>query len=177
MRRLQSNKRGKKRSRIAAREAKAKQSKEKKPAIAANGVKTRVAGKLVKKPAPPPPANDDSDVDTDSDDSAEDSDIMDAGLEDMHITGLDALGSASEDDEFDDDTDVMDSDEEVKRIGMWSDDEDEDEVEEKLTAANIEGLSRKLDMQKAIEDAEAQAELEESNMQTNIIGDKPRGPG
>jgi ribosomal RNA methyltransferase Nop2 len=59
-------------------------------------------------------------------------------------------------------------------MGMWSSDEDEDDVEEKLTAANIEGLSKKLDMQKAVEEAEAAAELEEANMQTNIVGDRPK---
>jgi ribosomal RNA methyltransferase Nop2 len=125
--------------------------------------------------APPPPEDDDELSDDDLD-GLDDSDIAEGDLEGVNVTGLDALGSASEteelDDDFGDSDDVMDSDDEVKRVGMWSDDEDDDDVEEKLTAANIEGLSRKLDMQKAIEDAEAQAELEEANMQTNIVGDK-----
>jgi len=119
----------------------------------------------------PPPAKDEE-----MSDDFDDSDMAEGDLEGVNVTGLNALGSASEsedfDDNFEDSDDVMDSDTEVKRVGMWSDDEDDDDVEEKLTAANIEGLSRKLDMQKAIEDAEAQAELDEANMQTNIVGDK-----
>ena len=119
---------------------------------------------------------------SDSADGIDDPGAMEARLGGVKITGLDALGSASEDDENeldddefgDSDSDVVDSDEEVTRKAMWSDDEDEEEAEEKLTAANIAGLSRKLDMQKAIEEAEAQAELEETNMQTNIAGDKPK---
>jgi len=98
-----------------------------------------------------------------------------------NVTILDALGSSSEsdnsdDDEFaDPDSDIVDSDTDMQKISMWSDDdEDEDEAKEKLTAANIEGLSRKLDMQKAIEDAEAQAELEEAALTTNIAGDRPK---
>lgn len=160
----------KKRSRTAAREAKAKAGSAKKVAPVKE-VKTRVNGKLVKKPAPAPPSDDEDDI-SDSDD------VMEDGLEGVNITGLDALGSASEDDseidpdEFD--SDVVDSDTEVTRKAMWSDDEDEDEVEEKLTAANIAGLSRKLDMQKAVEEAEAQAEMDEANMQTNIAGERPK---
>jgi ribosomal RNA methyltransferase Nop2 len=131
----------------------------------------------------PPPASDDEDSTDDLDGlDLDGSDIGEGALEGVNVTGLDALGSASDSDVLDDNfgdsddvvdsDDVMDSDTEVKRVGMWSDDEDDDDVEEKLTAANIEGLSRKLDMQKAIEDAEAQAELDEANMQTNIAGDK-----
>jgi ribosomal RNA methyltransferase Nop2 len=171
----------KKRSRIAAREAK--------EAKAKATPKTRVAGKPVKqplktaaavlngakaksnKPAPLPTSDDEDDV----------SDMDDSDMENINVTGLDALGSASEDeddeemndDEFD--SDVVDSDTEIRRgAAMWSDDDDEEDAEEKLTAANIAGLSTRLDMQKAIEDAEAQAELEESNMQTNIAGERPK---
>jgi ribosomal RNA methyltransferase Nop2 len=72
------------------------------------------------------------------------------------------------------DSEVYDSDEENAARPIFSDDEDESDAEVKLTAANIAGLSRKLDMQKAIEDAEAAAELAESQMQTNIAEDKPR---
>lgn len=172
-----------KRSRTDAREKAAAKAPAPKKAPTANGAKTRVNGKPVKpvkpataKPAKkfaPPPVKDDDDVMSD--------DAEDVG--DVNVTGLDALGSASEDEddiELDDDdsadsgSDIMDSDEEVQRIGMWSDEEDEDDVEEKLTAANIEGLSRKLDMQKAVEEAEAAAELEEANLQTNIAGERPK---
>ncbi|CAO2649444.1 Nn.00g068290.m01.CDS01 [Neocucurbitaria sp. VM-36] len=166
----------KKRSRTAAREAKAKATPPKKVA-AVNGTKTRVSGKPVKKFVPPAPSDDEDEI-SDSADGIDDDDVMEDGLQGVNVTGLDALGSASEEDEdeIDDDefdSDVVDSDTEVRKA-MWSDDEDDDEIEEKLTAANIAGLSRKLDMQKAIEEAEAQAELEEGNMQTNIANERPK---
>ncbi|KAF2128601.1 NOL1/NOP2/sun family putative RNA met [Dothidotthia symphoricarpi CBS 119687] len=148
-------------------EAKAKtQPPSKKAAIAAGAaVNGRSKPKAGKKFVPPPPEDDEDEI-SDADDV----------MEGVNVTGLDALGSASEDDEFgDSDSELVDdSDEEVRKTGMWSDDEDEEDVEEKLTAANIEGLSRKLDMQQAIEDAEAAAELEEANMQTNIAGERPK---
>ncbi|KNG47177.1 NOL1/NOP2/sun family putative RNA met [Stemphylium lycopersici] len=170
----------KKRSRTAAREAR--------EAKAKATPKTRVAGKPVKPvktaaaivnaakakgkaaKAAPPPSDDEDDL------SEDDSDLMDE--DDINVTGLDALGSASEgeesidEDEFD--SDVVDSDTEIRKTAMWSDDEDDEDAEEKLTAANIAGLSRKLDEQKAIEEAEAQAELEENMMQTNIVGERPK---
>lgn len=170
----------KKRSRTEAKEkAAAKGVPVKKSAVKVNGKqnKTRVNGKPVKKgKAAPAPPSDDEDEFSDSADGIDDPDVMEAGLEGVNVTGLDALGSASEDedDDLDMDDDDFDSDEEPKRVGMWSDDEDEDNAEEALTAANIEGLSRKLDMQKAVEEAEAAAELEEANLQTNIAGDRPK---
>ncbi|OJD30047.1 s-adenosylmethionine-dependent methyltransferase superfamily domain-containing protein [Diplodia corticola] len=101
--------------------------------------------------------------------------------EDEDVTGLDELINSDEmpsDDDFldEDSDDVVDSDEDMPgKQAMWSEDEDDDEdAEERLTAANIEGLSRRLDMQKAQEEAEAQAELEEAAMQTNIAGDRPK---
>jgi ribosomal RNA methyltransferase Nop2 len=136
--------------------------------------------KPAKKSAPPPPDSDDEDMDSDVEgwNEVDDPDVMEDRLEGVAVSGLDALGSASEDeleaDEFGDEDDAFDSDTEVRKAGMWSEDEDESDVEEKLTAANIEGLSRKLDMQKAIEDAEAHAELEEAQMQTNIAGERPK---
>ncbi|KAK2066040.1 NOL1/NOP2/sun family putative RNA met [Colletotrichum caudatum] len=80
------------------------------------------------------------------------------------------------DDFLDSDNDsVFDSDQEQGGGGkhMFSEDEDESDGEEKLTKANIEGVARRLDMKIAAEDAEAQAELEEMGIQTNIDGDKP----
>ncbi|KAK2047534.1 NOL1/NOP2/sun family putative RNA met [Colletotrichum somersetense] len=81
------------------------------------------------------------------------------------------------DDFLDSDNDsVFDSDQEQGGGGgkhMFSEDEDESDGEEKLTKANIEGVARRLDMKIAAEDAEAQAELEEMGIQTNIEGDKP----
>ncbi|KAF2654748.1 NOL1/NOP2/sun family putative RNA met [Lophiostoma macrostomum CBS 122681] len=137
-----------------------------------NGSKGKSKGKPVKKLAPPPVSDDE--ISDNEADAIDDPDIMEDPLDGVNVTGLDALGSASDSDEADDDefgesgSDVVDSDTEVRKAGLWSDDEDEDDIEEKLTAANIEGLSRKLDMQKAIEEAEAQAEMEEAALQTNI---------
>lgn len=164
----------KKRSRTAAKEAKEAKAKAapRSKTLAVTQVKTRVNGKPVKpvKKSAPPPLSDDED-DISDDDDLDDSDAMDG----VNVTGLDALGSVSEDDDDfgDSDSDVVDSDTDVRKA-MWSDDEDDDDIEEKLTAANIAGLSRKLDMQKAIEEAEAQAELEEANMQTNIVTERPK---
>ena len=113
-----------------------------------------------------------------SNEEISDTEDFEITMQAANVTTLDALGSSSEsdnpdDDEFaDSDSDIVDSDTDVQKISMWSDD-DEDEAKEKLTAANIEGLSRKLDMQKAVEDAEAQAELEEAALTTNIAGDRP----
>ena len=148
------------------------------------GAKAKV--KPARKTAPQPPSDDDDD--DDDDDDVSDQDAIEDRLGRVQVTGLDALGSASEsegsdgldldDDEFGDagSDDFVDSEDEqpAKKNAMWSDDEDDDDVEEKLTAANIEGLSRKLDMQRAIEEAEAQAELEEAQMQTNIAGERPK---
>ncbi|KAM5351955.1 hypothetical protein ACJ41O_004678 [Fusarium nematophilum] len=90
-----------------------------------------------------------------------DSDLGGAGLKD------DFLGS--------DDSSVFDSEEEGggQAKAMFSEDEDESDAEEKLTAANIVGLSRKLDAQLAEDAAEAEAEMAEDALQTNIHGDKP----
>ncbi|KAL2270262.1 hypothetical protein VTJ83DRAFT_2446 [Remersonia thermophila] len=95
------------------------------------------------------------------------------------ISGSDLDEPTLGDDFLDSDNDsVVDSDQETggkKEKFVFSDDEDEDEEEreEKLTAANIEGLSRKLDEQLAREAAENEAELREAALQTNIDGDKP----
>lgn len=106
----------------------------------------------------------------------DDADILEDELDSVQVSGLDALGSASEneDDELlQSDSDVVDSDEEIRQ-GMWSEDEDEDEAREKLTAANIEGLSAKLDKELADEKEDAEAELKESNLQTNILGQRAK---
>ncbi|XDG02923.1 hypothetical protein ABKA04_002538 [Annulohypoxylon sp. FPYF3050] len=114
------------------------------PAPKQSGKKT----KPKKQPSPEPELDEDEDLDDVSDD------IMDGEL------GDDFLG---------DDDSVFDSDNEQNdRKAMFSEDEDESDAEEKLTAANIAGLSRKLDEQMAQEAANAQLELEEAAMQTNI---------
>lgn len=108
---------------------------------------------------------------------------VDGGEEDLESRGLDGfdedlLGDDDDlleldgEDEFPEESgsDVMDSDEEVMRRAMWSEDEDDEEAEERLTAANIEGLSRKLDVEQEQEAEEAEEEL----LQTNIVGERPK---
>jgi ribosomal RNA methyltransferase Nop2 len=111
-----------------------------------------------------------------------DSDEEDLELDDDEIDleedGLNGLDMDSDADDFDlapsgsDDEILDDSDAEVRREKMWSEDEDSD-AEERLTAANIEGLSRKLNEQRAREAAEAEAELAEDALQTNIAAELP----
>lgn len=81
-------------------------------------------------------------------------------LEELAAEELDDLEDASDS--------VFDTDEEEQRPkGMFSEDEDSDAMET-LNAANIEGLSRKLDAEQAQVEAEAQQELEDGALQTNI---------
>lgn len=77
------------------------------------------------------------------------------------------------DDPFGSGSSVYDSDPQHERR-LFSDDEgDSDEEEERLTAANIEGLSRLLDADQEDKAEQAQLELEESALRTNIDGDRP----
>lgn len=94
-------------------------------------------------------------------------DLEGLDLEDGPTIGDDFLGSDS-------DSSVLDSGDEDGPRAMFSEDEDESDAEEKLTAANIVGLSRKLDQQLEEQAAANEAELLESAMQTNIHGDKPK---
>ncbi len=82
-------------------------------------------------------------------------------------------GEHSQDEFPDPGSSVYDSDPQHERA-RFSEDEDESDAEEKLTAANIEGLSRRLDEEQEEEAAEAQLELEEAALQTNIDGDRPK---
>ncbi|KAI9704694.1 MAG: rRNA (cytosine-C5-)-methyltransferase nop2 [Bogoriella megaspora] len=93
------------------------------------------------------------DLNSQADDVSEDGDLGD-GVDEFDISG----------------SDVVDSDIEPTG-GLWSD--DDDNAEEALTAANIEGLSSKLDAKAAQDAADAQAELEEQALQTNIANERP----
>jgi 25S rRNA (cytosine2870-C5)-methyltransferase len=108
--------------------------------------------------------------------SSQDEDAADFGNDDeqdgLSDLGDDELAEADLEDTSPDDDSVFDSDQDDRRKGMFSEDEDESDAEEKLTAANIEGLSRKLDLQQADVDVEAQQELEDAALQTNIAGDE-----
>jgi ribosomal RNA methyltransferase Nop2 len=71
------------------------------------------------------------------------------------------------------DPSVYDSD--VGRNGaMFSEDEEELDAEAKLTAANIEGVSRRLDASLKEQAENAQLELEEAALQTNIKEARPK---
>ncbi|RMZ84081.1 hypothetical protein DV737_g1251, partial [Chaetothyriales sp. CBS 132003] len=69
------------------------------------------------------------------------------------------------------DTSVVDSDQDTRQTAMFSEDEDDSDAEATLTTANIEGLSNKLDQEQAEIEADAQAELEDAAIQTNIQAD------
>ncbi|KIW80379.1 ribosomal RNA small subunit methyltransferase B [Fonsecaea pedrosoi CBS 271.37] len=132
---------------------------------------------------PPIPAGTFEGIDGDEEDEGEESDLnaTEVALNTVSLSDLededededddDELAQADLDGEISDDS-VFDSDQEEQPRRMFSEDEDESDAEAKLTAANIEGLSRKLDRQQAQEDAEAQQELEDAALQTNIAKDE-----
>jgi len=126
----------------------------------------RNATRQQSRPVPTASTVDDEDKDTFGSSDAEAERVSDPenGEEGGHL-GDEFLGS---------DSSVFDSDaEHAKEEFVFSDDEDDEDREEKLTAANIEGLSRKLDKQLEQEAADAQAELEDEALRTNIDDDKP----
>ena len=107
-----------------------------------------------------------------SDEEGEDSDAADLMDDEFNISGSDEEGGLG-DDFLESGSEVYDSEDDHAQNAMFSEDEDESDAEEKLTAANIAGLTRKLDEQMAEQEVEAQAELEEAALQTNIAGDRP----
>lgn len=140
----------------------------------ANGSKTSLNGSkeskknvISKAKKTPVPA-----LDSESGDELDD-EFGASDLEDGSGSGLD--GDELGDDFLGSDGSVYESDEEgPKKKFVFSDDEDdESDAEEKLTAANIEGLSKKLDKQLEEEAAENEAELRGDALQTNIDGDRP----
>ncbi|KAI9924317.1 hypothetical protein ASPWEDRAFT_115282 [Aspergillus wentii DTO 134E9] len=145
----------------------------------ANGKETKSLGaanqkkgdKSKSKPAEKPKFMESDDEEMSDDDDEEMVDDEFGDLEGVSDGSMDSQDENASD--WEDDDSVMDSDEEDHpREAMFSDDDDSD-AEEKLTAANIEGLSRKLDEAKELEDEEAEQELQEAAMQTNIAGDRP----
>lgn len=133
---------------------------DKKPQPKANG---RSKAKVVKKVLPEP--EDSSDEELGDEFDLENADSSDG---DAPALGADFIGSDSGSD-----SSVFDSDQEDERKHTFSEDEDESDAEEKLTAANIAGLTSKLDRQLAEQAAANEAELAESALQTNIAGDRP----
>lgn len=111
----------------------------------------------------PMPLDEDDDEDLDDDDS-------EGGVQAGNLSDF-MDGEDSDADDFanapsDEDDDVMQSDEEDGRKGMWSD--DDSDAEETLNAANIAGLSQKLDQEREEEERANEAEIAENAMQTNI---------
>ncbi|KAI9894913.1 MAG: rRNA (cytosine-C5-)-methyltransferase nop2 [Vezdaea aestivalis] len=80
---------------------------------------------------------------------------------------LDDTSLPSDNDPLASGSSVYDSDPGVRK-SMFSDDEGSSDGEERLTAANIEGLSRQLDRELSAEADDARVELHESTFQTNI---------
>ncbi|KAL9001937.1 MAG: hypothetical protein Q9188_005109 [Gyalolechia gomerana] len=89
------------------------------------------------------------------------------GLEDGILENEDAL----EDDFLESGSSVYDSDPQ-QRTARFSDDDNASDAEEKLTAANIEGLSRKLESAQEEEALQAAQELQDANLQTNISAEQ-----
>ena len=92
------------------------------------------------------------------------------GFGDDPINGLPDGGLEEDDESVGLGSSVFDSDDDNDRA-TFSEDEGQSDPEERLTAANIEGLSRKLDAEQDDVLAQGQAELEDAALQTNIAGD------
>ncbi|TGZ83784.1 NOL1/NOP2/sun family putative RNA met [Ascodesmis nigricans] len=141
----------------------------------ANGAKpAKPVKKPVKKAPAPVEESEDEWADEDTGFGSDLDDDQDEEMDGLELKDDFLAGSDMSDDDDDDDS-VVDSDEEAsKPRHIFSEDEgeDSDAAAEMLTAANIEGLSRKLDMEQARLDEEAEAELKESAMQTNIAEEK-----
>ena len=145
-----------------------------KPQQAANGRKPRSEGMNVQLARDEASEEDGS---SDLGDRGEEAmESLSSGASDLDIEALINSDELPEDDEEgavdadDSDASVFDSDPQEGN-GMFSDDEASD-AEDRLTAANIEGLSKKLDQKQAEETEQAQLELEEAALQTNIDGDQ-----
>ena len=115
----------------------------------------------------------------DMEDVEDDEEVNDTMLEEADLDQQQSSDESMNDQEADEfGSSVFDSDEEdnpgKKTKPMFSDDEDESDAEEVLTAANIAGLSAKLDAEQATEAEEARQELEESALQTNLVSDIPK---
>ena len=140
------------------------------PAQTKKGKRTSAASTALKPAAIPLPTgssdDDEQDIELKGKGSVEE-DGSNAGSE------LDRDTAGQQDEFLDSGSSVFDSDPEHEQT-MFSEDDDDSEAEEKLTAANIEGLSRRLDAEQDDEAADAQLELEEAALQTNIAGDRPK---
>ncbi|KAL4892046.1 NOL1/NOP2/sun family-domain-containing protein [Aspergillus ambiguus] len=151
-----------------------KVSKKKTDAAATNGKTVKSTTEAKEKPKEKATQKKQLFADSDEEEDDEEMSGLDDGMAD-EFGDLDdisdgSMDSQEEGDSGDENASFMDSDEEDHpRANMFSDDEESD-AEEKLTAANIAGLSRKLDAAKQLEEEEAEQELKEAALQTNIAG-------
>ncbi|KAL8709846.1 MAG: hypothetical protein Q9220_005462 [cf. Caloplaca sp. 1 TL-2023] len=128
-------------------------------------VTNKAGGRILKKqPAPVVLGEDSSDDDAadlfGGDGSGDESDLSDLGDNTL------ANGGDLQDDFLESGSSVYDSDDQ-REINRFSDD-DESDAEEKLTAANIEGLSRKLESAQEQDESQAAKELQDDALRTNI---------
>ena len=145
-----------------------------KPAKAVNG---RIAKPKIIPKEEPVRQEDEEDIDIED----EEDDLTSKGSSE---DGVDLLQSeevlqvdeddSPEEDEFG--SSVFDSEEDTpaQKETMFSDDENDSDAEEILTAANIAGLSAKLDAQQEADAAASKQELQDSAIQTNLTTDIPR---
>ncbi|MCJ1412444.1 rRNA (cytosine-C5-)-methyltransferase nop2 [Ptychographa xylographoides] len=150
--------------------------------VANSGLKYGTKGVLTKRDGSRKPAKSNTTTnmvisEESSDDDAADLLAIDSEEDSTSLGSLDEEemnngASGLQDDFLESGSSVYDSDQ--GRGNMFSEDEGESDAEEKLTAANIEGLSRRLDAEQKDEADEAQLELEEAALRTNIDGDRPR---
>ena len=144
----------------------------------ANGKPTQKEKGKIAKAQLPAGSSEEEDLDED------DADLLGSEISDDDAADLlnDEFGDLEDDslksgEGSDDATDsAFDSEEEQGANRAMFSDDDESDAEEKLTAANIEGLSRKLDAQTAQDAAEATAELQASALQTNIADESTTVP-
>lgn len=136
--------------------------------VAHDGEKKKSASK---RPALAQPKNSrHSSIDEESDEAGENGDWVG---EEVGASAFDTEDDdAPLDDPFESGSSVYDSDPQHE-AGLFSDDGDDSDEEERLTAANIEGLSKLLDADQKEKAEQAQLELEESALRTNIDGDRP----
>ncbi|KAL8936575.1 MAG: hypothetical protein Q9216_004860 [Gyalolechia sp. 2 TL-2023] len=87
-------------------------------------------------------------------------------VEDGPEDGMLENGDTPQDDFLESGSSVYDSD--AQQAARFSDDDDASDAEAKLTAANIEGLSRKLESAQEEEALQAAKEFQDATLQTNI---------
>ncbi|KAK5081067.1 rRNA (cytosine-C5-)-methyltransferase nop2 [Exophiala xenobiotica] len=134
-----------------------------------NEKKTKKKSKLINADAQitvPPSMPDMAEDDDDIEEEIVAEDLSDDAAQELQLPDGDTSPSSSASDS------VLDSDieDEAQQKAIFSEDEDSDAIET-LNAANIEGLSRKLDQEQAQMEAEAQEELEDDALHTNIADD------